>query len=146
MLFRFLPRNISETVMYTGFQSELEAGSPQFPTLPSQFCHLERRLCFANPKHNRSRKIPSVTTRSLPSQGVSITVRRSHSHKPKSRRHSARGLLYASCNLPNQRDSSRHGDRVRVVNQESICARHLNIDQMTVIQIHNVGSRNAAKP
>src|SRR4029077_4962492 len=35
-----------------------------------QLCHLERRICFANAKHIRSRKIPCLLALPLASQGV----------------------------------------------------------------------------
>jgi hypothetical protein len=39
---------ISKTDMYTGFQRQLEAPSPQHR-------HLDRRVCFANAKHPKSK-------------------------------------------------------------------------------------------
>lgn len=65
------------------------------------------------------------------------------SQKEKGRRHLARGPL--SNKLPDKSHYARHSDRIRVVNHESVRTRHLDIHKVAVIQVDNVGARNAAK-
>jgi len=69
MLFRFLPSNISETVMYTGFQAELEAEPLEFPNsvILSGGCASRTRSAIAV-----ERPLPVSATAAW--QGVSITA------------------------------------------------------------------------